>query len=88
MFGKDKADELLLQITNDPESSAEPLAAISFVVETMKANVNVRDSEGRTPIFGLFNVPMLGRYLIAKGADVFIKDDHGQTVLQVRHFFN
>lgn len=49
----------------------------------MQADVDVQDTDGRTALFCLFNVPELGRYLISKGADVFTRDDTGQNVLEV-----
>ena len=56
---------------------------MTFLVETMKANVNIRDIEGRTPLFSVFNAPDLGKFLLSKGADVFITDDSGLTVLRL-----
>jgi ankyrin repeat protein len=49
----------------------------------MKADVNIRDIDGRTALGILFNNSLLGRYLLSRGADVFIKDDKGQNALEI-----
>ena len=57
---------------------------MKFLVTILKADVNVRDIDGRTPLAALFNNPTLGRYLVANGADIFMKDaedESGQSIL-------
>merc|ERR1711871_625874 len=86
VFNCDKANELLLQLAADPDNMENPLNTLKFLVSDMKANVNIRDIDGRTPLALLFNNPTLGRFLVANGANVFMKDtgdDSGQSIISL-----
>ena len=91
IFSCEKANKLLLQVAADPDALRNPLGSMTFLVTDMKADVNIRDVDGRTPLALLFNNPTLGRFLMANGADVFMKDtgdESGQSVLALCTEFN
>lgn len=57
----------------DPEYTRVLLAA--------GADVNMKNEQGRTPIFCIYNTPETLKMLLAAGADVNVKDKNGRTAL-------
>jgi hypothetical protein len=50
----------------------------------MHADVNIADgTDGRTPLGALFNNPELGTYLMKQGADMFLRDNQGESILEM-----
>ena len=73
------ATDVLLQCVDDPESLKEPLETLIVLVDTLGADVNAVDAshDGRTVLAAVFNVPLMGRILLMRGADPLMCDSHG-----------
>jgi len=77
----EKASELLLRCAEAADELAEPLETLMLLVDDLKANVNAVDASGSTPLHSLFSRPLLGRFLISRGADLLAKDLNGESSL-------
>jgi len=73
------ATDVLLQCVDDPESLKEPLETLIVLVDTLGADVNAADAshDGRTVLAAVFNMPLMGRILLMRGADPLMCDNHG-----------
>ena len=84
VFGKQKANKLLLKCADDPDSLQDGLDTFKFLVEIMHADVNTTDAhDGRTALGSLINAQEIGTYLIQRGADLFMKDKNNTSVLDL-----
>jgi len=77
----ERASELLLKCVESPDELAEPLETLMLLVDDLKADINSVDANGSTPLHSLFNRPLLGRFLVSRGADVLAKDANGESAL-------
>ena len=74
----------MLKCADDPDSLEDGLNTFKFLVEIMHADVNITNAhDGRSALCSLFNVQDIGTYLIQKGADIFMKDNYGTSVLDL-----
>ena len=78
-----EASNLLLKVVDNPDALQEPFETIAALVDDLKADVNVRDSNGRTPIIALFTDNVLGRFILSRGGDVLAKDLSGSSALSL-----
>lgn len=62
-----------------------PLAAETLIllIDEFKADVNVSDASGKTPLAVLFTDPIIGRALMSRGADVLAEDHTGSCALSI-----
>jgi hypothetical protein len=82
-MSKEEATELLLQCVENIETINEPLELFMLLVDSLGADTNARDALGNCPLHTLFNKPILGRFLITRGADILARDCNGDSVLQL-----
>jgi len=67
----------------DVGANGDKVACAKFLV-SKGANVNARDSYGRTVLMMTGDVGLV-RFLVAKGVDVNVRDDNGNTALSQAH---
>jgi hypothetical protein len=63
---------------------AQPVETVRLLVETLHADVNYRDvksGSGESALMLCVNKPDVGRYLLSKGADIFLKDRKGESAI-------
>lgn len=77
------ATSLLLRCAEDPDAVTAPLEALTLLVDTCKANVNAATENGTTALHLLFNKPLMGRFLISRGADFLMNDAAGECPLSL-----
>ena len=77
-------DQLLLEYCAMAEQLTEPLEIIMLLVDYFHADVNCRTSdEFMTPLHYFFNKPLLGRFILLRGGDLFAENKYGETPLQI-----
>jgi hypothetical protein len=80
----EEASRLLMRSIRRIGELAQPLETLRLLIETFKADVNFRDLRGETgapPLMQCLDRPDVGRFLIYKGADVFVKDRKGLNAI-------
>jgi hypothetical protein len=74
------ATDLLLKCVEDPDALKEPLETLMILVDKLSADVDATDAanEGRPVLAAVFNLPLMGRLLLTRGADPLKCDDNGR----------
>jgi hypothetical protein len=80
---KEEANDLLMQVVEEIEDIGNPLELLMLLIDLLGADPNICDEYGSTPLHRLFSKPLLGRYLISRGADILRRDKNGESVLQL-----
>jgi hypothetical protein len=78
-----EANDLLMQLVEQIDFIQQPLELLMLLIDRLGADVNIVDELGCTPLHRLFAKPLLGRYLVSRGADILRKDTTGESVLQL-----
>lgn len=80
----EEATVLLLECIENIEQVNEPLEKMMMLVDKLGADVNASHSETKnTPLHSLFNHPVLGRFILSRGADILAKDNNGDCPLSL-----
>ena len=80
----EEATVLLLECIENIEQVNEPLEKMMMLVDNLGANVNASRSETKnSPLHSLFNHPVLGRFILSRGADILAKDNNGDCPLSL-----
>ena len=80
----EEATKLLLECIDNIEQVNEPLEKMMMLVDTLGADVNAcNDDTKSTPLHALFNHPVLGRFILSRGADILAKDSNGDSPLSL-----
>jgi hypothetical protein len=80
----DEATKLLLECIDNIEQVNEPLEKMMMLVDKLGADVNAcNDDTKSTPLHALFNHPVLGRFILSRGADILAKDSNGDSPLSL-----
>jgi len=80
----EEATKLLLECIDNIEQVNEPLEKMMMLVDKLGANVNACNEDTKsTPLHSLFNHPVLGRFILSRGADILAKDSNGDSPLSL-----
>ena len=80
----DQATALLQRCSDQTDELLEPLETFMLLVDDLKADVNaVNAATGNAPLHSIFNNPLLGRFLVSRGADVLLRDANGDSPLSL-----
>lgn len=80
----EEATKLLLECIDNIEQVNEPLEKMMMLVDKLGADVNACHEDTKsTPLHSLFNHPVLGRFILSRGADILAKDSNGDSPLSL-----
>ena len=83
LLGPQAASKMLLKFAHRPYSFSDPSRVLSLLIDTLHADVNSKDKDGKTALSLFFNNPELGIYLMERGADIFIEDSQGVSPILI-----
>ena len=78
-----QSSTMLLQVAQNIDTVAEPIEALRVLLDDLHVDPRVTDANGCTALHFLFNLPALGRLLIARGACVLQEDLQGDSPLSL-----
>ena len=78
------ATDVLIQCARDSEVLEEALETLMILCD-LGGDVNAKDTfaQGRSVLASVFNQPLLGRFLLMRGADPLQEDDDGESTLKL-----
>lgn len=82
----EESSRILLRCLKHMNDLEHPLETVRLLVEMLHADVNYRDSRpgtGDTALILCLHKPIIGAYLIEKGADIFLKNRNGDNSISL-----
>ena len=89
-FDSNMATKTLLQCIDNTDILDEPLETLVILTDYLHADINACDptAEGRSVLASVFSKPLLGKYLLTRGADPLLMDNVGDSALKLSLDYN